>query len=128
MAQETVLTIVGNLTDGPELRITAQGVPMVRFTVASTPRMFDKAAGGYRDGEPLFMVCTVWRDLAENLAESLTKGARVIVTGRLTQSSWQGEDGQKRTGYSVQVEEIGPSLRFATATVRKSTRSAATAR
>lgn len=116
---ETTITIVGNLTDTPDLRISPQGVSLVRFTVASTPRVWDKTAGGFRDGDVLFMACTAWRDLAENLAESLTKGARVIVTGRLTQSTWQTDTGDKRTSYTVQVDEIGASLRFATAAVTK---------
>jgi single-strand DNA-binding protein len=118
---DTTITIIGNLTDNPDLRLSAQGVALVRFTVASTPRVYDREAGGYRDGDPLFLPCTAWRDVAENLAESLTKGARVIVTGRLTQSSWQTDTGERRTGYTVQVEEIGPSLRFATATVTTKT-------
>src|SRR4051794_24838016 len=127
MNDTITITVVGNLTDTPELRVSPSGVPLVRFSVASTPRIYDQKAGSYRDGDPLFLNCTAWRDGAENLAESLTKGARVIVTGRLTQSSWQTEDGEKRTGYVVQVEEIGPSLRFATATVTKAGRRAADA-
>jgi single-strand DNA-binding protein len=116
------MTIVGNLTDDPELRFTPAGVAMAKFTVASTPRIYDRTTGEYRDGEPLFMACTAWRDLAEHLAESLTKGARVVVTGRLRQSRWETENGEKRSAYGLDVEEAGPSLRFATATVRKTTR------
>jgi single-strand DNA-binding protein len=96
---------------------------MARVRVASTPRMFDKNSGQYRDGDPLFLTCTAWRDLAEHIAESLTKGARVIVSGRLRQSHWEDkETGQKRSAYGLEVDEIGPSLRFATATVKKLTR------
>lgn len=119
---ETTITVVGNLTEAPELRVSPQGVPLVRFTVASTPRVWDKTAGGFRDGETLFMTCTAWRDLAENLAESLTKGTRVIVRGRLAQSTWQSDAGEKRTSYGVQVDDVGVSLRFATATLTRTGR------
>jgi single-strand DNA-binding protein len=124
---ETTITVVGNLTDAPELRVTPQGVSLVRFTVASTPRVWDKTSGGYRDGDALFLSCTAWRDLAEHVAESLTKGTRVIVTGRLTQSTWNTDEGEKRTAYTVQVDEIGASLRFATVTVTKTSRRTAAA-
>lgn len=124
---ETTITIVGNLTEAPELRVSPQGVSLVRFTVASTPRVWDKTTGGFRDGEPLFLACTAWRDLAENLAESLHKGTRVVVRGRLTQSTWQTETGEKRTAYGVQVDDLGASLRFATATITKTGRRQAAA-
>lgn len=115
MANETVLTIVGNLTAAPELRFTNSGVPVASFTVASTPRSFDKQAGEWKDGEALFMRCSAWRDLAENVAESLTKGARVIVQGRLQQRSYTDKEGNQRTALDLQVDEVGPSLRYATA-------------
>jgi len=123
MANDTTITIVGNLTDDPELRFTDQGVAMAKFRIASTPRMYDKASGAWKDGEALFMPCTAWRDLAENAAESLTRGARVVATGRLRQSRWETPEGEKRSMIQLDVEEIGPSLRFATATVRKLSRS-----
>jgi single-strand DNA-binding protein len=119
---DTTLTITGNLTDAPELRVTPSGTSLCKFTVASTPRLFDKASGAYKDGDPLFMTCTAWRDIAEHISESLTKGARVIVTGRLKLSRWETPEGDKRSAYGLDVDEIGPSLRFATATVRKATR------
>src|SRR2546429_7685379 len=121
---DTTIIVVGNLTDDPEMRFTPSGVALARFRVASTPRVFDKASGAWRDGEALFMPCTAWRDLAENVAESLTKGARVIVSGRLRQSRWEDkETGEKRSMVQLDVDEIGPSLRFATATVKKLKRS-----
>ena len=123
MANDTTLTITGNLTDTPELRVTPSGTSLCKFTVASTPRLFDKASNGYKDGEPLFLTCTAWRDIADHIAESLTKGARVIVTGRLKLSRWETPEGEKRSMYGLDVDEIGPSLRFATATVRKMSRS-----
>jgi single-strand DNA-binding protein len=119
---DTTVTTTGNLTADPVLQYTPQGVAWMRFTVASTPRVFDKGRGEYRDGDTLFLICNAWRDMAEHIAESLSKGTRVIVTGRLTQSSWETDNGEKRTGYVVQVEDIGPSLRFAAATVRKTPR------
>lgn len=115
MANETVLTIVGNLTAAPELRFTNSGIPVASFTVASTPRTFDKQTGEWKDGDALFMRCSAWRDLAENVAESLTKGARVIVQGRLQQRSYTDREGNNRTSIELQVDEIGPSLRYATA-------------
>ena len=115
MANETVLTIVGNLTADPELRFTNSGIPVASFTVASTPRTFDKQANEWRDGDALFMRCSAWRDMAENVAESLTKGARVIVQGRLQQRSYTDKEGNQRTGIDLQVDEVGPSLRYATA-------------
>jgi single-strand DNA-binding protein len=121
-ANEPTLTVIGNLVAAPDLSFTPQGTPMARFTVASTPRTFDKTAGEYRDGEPLFLNCTAWRELAENAAESLTKGMRVIVSGRLTASSWKTPEGDKRTAIGLQVDEIGPSLRFAMVTTVKNGR------
>lgn len=122
MAGETLITIVGNLTADPELRFTPGGVGVASFTVASTPRAFDKTSGAWRDGEPLFMRCTVWRQAAENVAESLTKGARVIVQGRLKQRSFETKEGEKRTVVELDVDEIGPSLRYATASVNRVSR------
>lgn len=122
-ANDTTLTIIGNLTADPELRISASGVSWIRFTVASTPRMFDKASNQYRDGEALFLTCTAWRDLADHIAESVTKGTRVIVSGRLKQNRWETPEGDKRTTYGLEVDEIGPSLRFATARVERLIRS-----
>jgi single-strand DNA-binding protein len=122
MANDTTVTVVGNLTADPDLRFTPDGVAMVKITVASTPRVYDKASGEYRDGEPLFLPCTAWRELAEHTAESLRKGTRVVVTGRLRQSHWETPEGEKRAAFGLDVEEIGPSLRFATAKVNKATR------
>lgn len=115
MSFETTLTIIGNLTADPDLRYSPAGVAMARFTVASTPRSFDRAAGQFKDGEPLFLACTAWRDLADNVAMSLAKGTRVVVTGRLRHSRWETDDGQRHQMLQLDVEEIGPSLRFATA-------------
>ncbi|MBN1170550.1 MAG: single-stranded DNA-binding protein [Micromonosporaceae bacterium] len=114
-ANETSITIVGNLTGDPELKVSASGTSWVRFAVASTPRMFDKTSGQYRDGEALFLTCTAFRQMADHIAESLSKGTRVIVTGRLKQHRWQTPDGDNRTSIGLDVEEIGPSLRFANA-------------
>lgn len=122
MANDTTVTVVGNLTADPELRFTPAGVALVKFTVASTPRVFDRSSGEYRDGDPLFLTCTAWRDLAEHIAESLAKGTRVVVAGRLRLSRWENEQGEKRSAYGLDVDEVGPSLRFATATVKKMTR------
>lgn len=122
MSGETTLTIVGNLTADPELRFTPNGVALAKFTVASTPRMFDKATGQWKDGDPLFMYCSAWRDLGENIAESLTRGSRVVVTGRLRLSKWQTPDGEQRSAMQLDVEDIGASLRYATAKVTKMTR------
>lgn len=123
MSNETTVTVIGNLTGDPELRYTSAGVAMAKFTVASTPRMFDKKSGEYRDGEPLFMPCTAWREVAEHLAESLTKGARVVVVGRLRLSRWETPEGEKRSMMQLDVDEVGPSLRFATVSVKKLNRS-----
>ena len=122
MAGETTLTIVGNLTADPELRFTPAGHAVAEFTVASTPRQFDRQAGEWRDGEALFLCCTAWRQLAEHTAESLTKGTRVIVTGRLRQRSFELTEGVTRTVTELDVEELGPSLRHSTARVTKTTR------
>lgn len=117
----TITTIVGNLTDDPSLRFTASGAPVANFTVASTPRTFDKQTNEWKDGEALFMRCSIWRDAAENVAESLTKGTRVIVIGKLKQRSWE-KDGEKRTSIELEVDEIGPALRYATAKVTRNRR------
>jgi single-strand DNA-binding protein len=119
---DTTLTITGNLVDDPELRFTPSGQPVARFRVASTPRFYDKASGEWKDGESLFLTCQVWRQAAENVAESLTRGMRVIVTGRLQQRSYEAQDGGKRTVYELAVDEVGPSLRSASAKVAKVTR------
>ncbi|PPJ21298.1 single-stranded DNA-binding protein [Nocardia nova] len=120
MAGDTVLTVTGNLTDSPELRFTPAGAAVANFTVASTPRYFDRTAGEWKDGDPLFLRCNLWRQAAENLAESaLSRGARVIVTGRLKQRSFTTREGDKRTVVELDVDEIGPSLRYATATVTR---------
>lgn len=113
------ITIVGNLTADPELRFTPSGAPVANFTIAHTPRIFDKASGEWKDGEPLFMRCSLWRDPAENLTESLTRGARVIATGRLEARTFDTREGEKRTVMEMRVDEIGPSLRYATAQVTK---------
>ncbi|MFE2755968.1 single-stranded DNA-binding protein [Actinosynnema sp. NPDC059335] len=122
MAGETTITVVGNLTADPELRFTQSGAAVASFTVASTPRTFDKASGEWRDGEALFLRCNVWRQVAENVAESLTRGSRVLVTGRLRQRSFETKEGEKRTVIELEVDEIGPSLRYATAKVNKVSR------
>ena len=123
MSNETTVTVIGNLTADPELRYTPTGgAAMAKFTVASTPRVFDRTANEYKDGDPLFLTCTAWRELAEHAAESLRKGHRVVVVGRLRLSRWETEEGEKRSAYGLDVDEIGPSLRFATATVVKATR------
>lgn len=122
MAGETVITIIGNLTADPELRFTPNGAAVASFTVASTPRTFDRQAGEWRDGETLFMRCSVWREMAENVAETLHKGQRVIVNGRLTQRSFETREGEKRTVVEMQVEEVGPSLRYATAQITRTQR------
>ncbi|MET8575552.1 single-stranded DNA-binding protein [Streptomyces sp. NPDC005012] len=119
MAGETVITVVGNLVDDPELRFTASGAPVANFRVASTPRTFDRQTNEWKDGESLFLSCSVWRQMAENVAESLTKGMRVVVQGRLKQRSYDDNQGVRRTVYELDVEEVGPSLRSATAKVTK---------
>jgi single-strand DNA-binding protein len=122
MAGDTIITVVGNLTADPELRFTPSGAAVANFTVASTPRMFDRQTNEWKDGEALFMRCNVWRQAAENVAESLTRGARVVVTGRLKQRSFETKEGEKRTVVELEVDEIGPSLRYATAKVNKVSR------
>lgn len=120
MAGETIITVVGNLTADPELRFTPSGAPVANFTVASTPRTFDKNSNEWKDGDALFLNCAVWRQAAENVAESLTKGMRVIVQGRLRQRSYETREGEKRTVFECEVEEIGPALKYATAKVTRS--------
>ncbi|MGE3286458.1 MAG: single-stranded DNA-binding protein [Pseudonocardia sp.] len=122
MAGETVITVVGNLTADPELRFTPSGAAVANFTVASTPRTFDRQSGEWRDGDALFLRCNVWRQAAENVAESLTRGMRVMVSGRLRQRSFETREGEKRTVVELEVDEVGPSLRYATAKVNKVSR------
>ena len=117
--QDTVITVIGNLTADPELRFTPSGVAVANFTVASTPRTFDRQSGEWKDGEALFLRCNIWRQAAENVAETLTRGSRVIVQGRLKQRSYETSEGEKRTVIELEVDEIGPSLRWATAKVTK---------
>jgi single-strand DNA-binding protein len=123
MAGETVITVIGNLTGDPELRFTPSGAAVANFTVASTPRTFDRQSNEFKDGDTLFMRCSIWREAAENVAESLTKGTRVIVTGRLVQRSYETREGEKRTVVELQVDEVGPSLRYASAKVTRTQRS-----
>lgn len=123
MAGDTVITVVGNLTGDPELRFTPSGAAVANFTVASTPRTFDRQANEWKDGDTLFMRCSIWREAAENVAESLTKGMRVIVQGRLVQRSYETREGEKRTVVELQVDEVGPSLRYASAKVTRAQRS-----
>ena len=127
MAGETVITVIGNLTADPELRWTQSGAAVADFTVASTPRTYDRNAGEWRDGDTLFMRCSVWRETAENVAESLRKGMRVIVQGRLTQRSYDTQQGERRTVVELQVDEVGPSLRRARAQVTRNQAQAASA-
>lgn len=119
---DTTITLVGNLTADPELRFTPSGAPVANFTVASTPRTFNKATSEWVDGEALFLNCSIWREAAESVAESLTKGMRVIVTGKLKSRSYQTREGDRRTVFEVDVEEVGPSLRYATAKVARTAR------
>lgn len=123
MSGETIIHLVGNLTADPELRFTQSGAAVCSFTVASTPRTFDRQAGEWKDGEALFMRCNAWRQLAEHVSESLTRGARVLVSGRLRQRSFETKEGEKRTVMELEVDEVGPSLRYATAQVNKVDRS-----
>jgi single-strand DNA-binding protein len=123
MAGDTIITVIGNLTDDPELRFTPSGAAVAKFRVASTPRVMDRQSGEWKDGEPLFLSCSVWRQMAENVAESLQRGARVIVHGRLKQRSYETREGEKRTVYELDVEEVAPSLRYATAKVQRMSRS-----
>ncbi len=123
MAGETIITVIGNLTGDPELRFTPSGAAVANFTVASTPRTFDRQSNEFKDGETLFLRCSVWREVAENVAESLHRGTRVIVSGRLKSRSWDDkETGQKRTVIEMEVDEVGPSLRYATTKVTKTQR------
>jgi single-strand DNA-binding protein len=119
MAGETIITVVGNLTGDPELRYTQNGLAVANFTIASTPRNFDRAANDWKDGDALFLRASVWREFAEHVAGSLTKGSRVIATGRLKQRSYETKEGEKRTSIELEVDEIGPSLRYATAQVTR---------
>ncbi len=121
MAGDTIITVVGNLTADADLRFTPSGAAVANFTVASTPRSFDKQAGEWKDGEPLFMRCSIWRQAAENVGETLTRGMRVIVVGRLKQRSYE-KDGEKRTVVELEADEVGPSLKYATAKVAKVSR------
>jgi single-strand DNA-binding protein len=123
MAGDTTITIVGNLTNDPELRFTPSGAAVASFTVASTPRSFDRQANEWKDGETLFMRCSIWRQAAENVAESLQRGMRVVVTGRLKSRTFDTREGEKRTVIEMEAEEIGPSLKYATAKVNRTTRS-----
>jgi len=127
VAGETVITVIGNLTADPELRFTPSGAAVANFTVASTPRTFDRQTGEWKDGEALFLRCNIWRQAAENTAESLTRGMRVIVSGRLRQRSFETREGEKRTVMEMEVDEVGPSLRYATAKVNRASRSGAPA-
>ncbi|PPH07357.1 MULTISPECIES: single-stranded DNA-binding protein [unclassified Rathayibacter] len=119
MAGETIITVVGNLTADPELRYTQGGLAVANFTIASTPRTFDRQANDWKDGEALFLRASVWREFAENVAGTLTKGSRVIATGRLKQRSYETKEGEKRTSIELEIDEIGPSLRYATAQVTR---------
>ena len=119
MAGETIITVVGNLTADPELRFTPSGAAVSNFVIASTPRFFDRQANEWKDGETLFVRCSLWREAAENAAESLTKGTRVIAQGRLKARSFQTKEGENRTSWELDVDEIGPSLRFATANIQR---------
>ena len=122
MAGETTITVVGNLTSDPELRFTPAGAAVANFTLASTPRTFDRQSNEWKDGETLFLRCSVWREAAENVAESLTKGTRVVCQGRLTSRSYETKEGEKRTVMELEVDEIGPSLRYASTKVTRTQR------
>lgn len=122
MAGDTTITIIGNLTNDPELRFTPSGAAVANFTVASTPRTFDRQANEWKDGETLFMRCSVWREAAENVAESLQRGMRVLVSGRLKSRSYETKEGERRTVIELEVDEVGPSLRYATAKVNRTSR------
>ena len=122
-AGDVTITVIGNLTDDPELRFTPSGAAVAKFRVASTPRFLDRQTNEWKDGEPLFLTCNIWRQAAENVAESLQRGARVIVSGRLRQRSYETREGEKRTVMELEVDEIGPSLKYATAKVQKMQRS-----
>ena len=122
MAGETVITVVGNLVDDPELRFTPSGAAVANFRIASTPRTFDRQTNEWKDGDALFLTCSVWRQAAENVAESLQKGMRVVVQGRLKSRQYETREGEKRTVFEIDVDEVGPSLRYATAKVSRTTR------
>jgi single-strand DNA-binding protein len=122
MAGDTIITVVGNLTADPELRFTPSGAAVASFTIASTPRTFDRNANEWKDGEALFLRCSIWRQAAENVAESLTRGMRVVAQGRLKQRSYETREGEKRTVIELEVDEIGPSLRYASAKVNRTQR------
>ena len=124
MAGDTVITVIGNLTGDPELRFTPNGVAVANFTIASTPRDFDRASGEWKEGETLFLRASVWREVAENVAETLRKGMRVIVQGRLKSRSYETKEGERRTSMELEVEDVGPSLRFASAVVSRVQRGA----
>lgn len=119
MAGETIITVVGNLTADPELRYTQNGVAVANFTIASTPRLYDRQSGEFKDGDALFMRASVWREFAEHVASTLTKGSRVVATGRLRQRSYETKEGEKRTSIELEVDEVGPSLRYATAQIQR---------
>jgi single-strand DNA-binding protein len=123
MAGETVITVVGNLVDDPELRFTPSGAAVANFRIASTPRTFDKQSNEWKDGDALFLSCSVWRQAAENVAESLQRGMRVVVQGRLKSRQYETREGEKRTVFEIEVEEVGPSLKYATAKVTRANRS-----
>jgi single-strand DNA-binding protein len=123
MAGETVITVVGNLVDDPELRFTPSGAAVANFRIASTPRTFDKQSNEWKDGDALFLSCSVWRQAAENVAESLQKGMRVVVQGRLRSRQYETREGEKRTVFEIEVDEVGPSLKYATAKVTRAARS-----
>ena len=126
MAGETVITVIGNLTADPELRFTPSGAAVASFTIASTPRTFDRSTNEWKDGEALFLRCSIWRQAAENVAESLQRGMRVVAQGRLKQRSFETREGEKRTVVELDVDEIGPSLRYATAKVNRTQRGSTT--
>lgn len=119
MAGETTITLIGNLTADPELRWTPSNLPVVNFTVASTPRTFDRQSGEWRDGDPMFLNCSAWRQMAENIAETLVKGSRVVVVGRLKSRSYETREGERRTVFEIDVDEVGPSLRYASANIQR---------
>jgi single-strand DNA-binding protein len=123
MAGDTIITVVGNLTADPELRFTPSGAAVASFTIASTPRTFDRNTNEWKDGEALFLRCSLWRQAAENAAESLTRGTRVMVAGRLQFRSWENQEGEKRSAVEVEADEVGPSLKWATAKIERQTRS-----
>jgi single-strand DNA-binding protein len=123
MAGETTITVIGNLVDDPELRFTPSGAPVANFRIASTPRTFDRQSNEWKDGDALFLSCSVWRQAAENVAESLQRGMRVVVQGRLKSRQYETREGEKRTVFEIEVEEVGPSLKYATAKISKTTRS-----